>query len=321
MEFIRGQHNLRSRHRGCVATIGNFDGVHLGHQAILRQLAEQSARLQLPALVITFEPQPQEFFTPTTAPARLMRLREKLLALQAQGVARVLCLPFNRRLAAQSATAFIEELLVDQLGVCYLVVGDDFRFGHRRTGDFELLRQAGQQHGFEVANTHSYSVHGQRVSSTRIREALARGKLDLAAMLLGRPYTICGRIAHGDRRGRTLGFPTANLQLRRRMTPLAGVYAVTMHGIATTALPGVANIGRRPTVNGTRDQLEVHLFDFQQDIYGRQAHVEFQAFLRPEQRFPSLAALSDQIRQDAEQARTWFTTHPPAPPGAARPFG
>jgi riboflavin kinase/FMN adenylyltransferase len=316
MELIRGQHNLHPRHHGGVATIGNFDGVHLGHQAILRQLAEQAAILKLPAMVITFEPQPQEFFALDTAPARLMRLREKLLALQPLGVERVLCLEFDQRLAAVPARTFIQELLVAKLGIRYLVVGDDFRFGQHREGDFELLRRVGLEHGFEVANTPSTIFNGQRVSSTRIREALAQGELALAEGLLGRPYSICGRVAHGDQRGRTIGFPTANIHLHRRITPLAGVYAVVMHGVGPQPAPGVANVGRRPTVNGVRDQLEVHLFDFQQDIYGRHVQVDFLMFLRPERRFESLDALRRQIQQDARQARSLFAD--PAQPSACR---
>ena len=303
MELIRGQHNLRPRHHGCVATIGNFDGVHLGHQAILRQLAEQGCALDLPLTVITFEPQPQEFFAPEAPPARLMRLREKLLALRQYGAEQVLCLEFDHRLAVVPARTFIDQVLVNKLGVRYLIVGDDFRFGHGREGDFELLRQVGRERGFQVANTHSYIYQGQRVSSTRIREALARGELELAESLLGHPYSICGRVAHGDKRGRTLGFPTANIHLHRRSTPLAGVYAVRMHGVRSEAVAGVANLGRRPTVNGLRVQLEVHLFDFQQDIYGRHVQVEFLAFLRPEQRFDSLDALQRQIQADSARAR------------------
>ncbi len=307
MELIRGQHNLRSHHHGCVATIGNFDGVHLGHQAILRQLAEQGQAFGLPITVITFEPQPQEFFAPQAAPARLMRLREKLLALRQYGVGRVLCLEFDRRLAAVPARTFIDTVLVTKLGVRYLIVGDDFRFGRGREGDFELLCQVGRERGFQVANTHSYSYDGQRVSSTRIREALARGELTLAEGLLGHPYSICGRVAQGDKRGRTLGFPTANIHLHWRSTPLAGVYAVRMRGVGPEPVAGVANLGRRPTVGGLRVQLEVHLFDFQQDIYGRHVQVEFLAFLRPEQRFDSLDALQRQIQTDSDQARAFLS--------------
>ncbi|MCP5419129.1 MAG: bifunctional riboflavin kinase/FAD synthetase [Gammaproteobacteria bacterium] len=306
MEFIRGLHNLRPRHHGCVATIGNFDGVHLGHQSILRQLAEKAAVFQVPTLVITFEPQPQEYFARHASPPRLMRLREKLLALKESGIDRVLCLKFDQRLANLDARRFVDDLLVAQLGVRFLVVGDDFRFGHGRRGDFSLLCQAGDKHGFQVANTHSLLWEGSRVSSTRIRQALGQGDLNHVHCLLGRPYAICGRIVHGDQRGRLLGYPTANIHLHREMTPLSGVYVVELHGIGPHPLPGVANVGRRPTVNGTRDQLEVHLFDFQQDIYGRYVQVDFLAHLRPEWRFESLEALREQIDQDARQARAHF---------------
>lgn len=309
MEFIRGQHNLRPRHYGCVATIGNFDGVHLGHQAIFKQLAIQAAGLGLPTVVITFEPQPQEFFAVHSSPPRLMRLREKLMALQVQEVNRVLCLKFEKRLADQPAKTFILELLIRKLGIRYLVVGDDFRFGRCREGDFDLLCAAGREYGFEVAVTHSYILDGERVSSTRIRQALGQGQLQLAARLLGRAYTICGRVAHGDRRGRTLGFPTANIHLHRKTAPLSGVYAVVLHGAAPEPVSGVANIGCRPTVSGTRTQLEVHLFDFDQDIYGSHVQVDFLHFLRPEQRFESLDGLRRQIGQDTQQARRFFSEH------------
>ena len=309
MELIRGQHNLRPCHIGCVATIGNYDGVHLGHQAMLRQGSEQAAALRLPRLVITFEPQPQEFFSPQ-APARLMRLREKLLALEDLGVDRVLCLEFDDRLAATPARVFIQDLLVEKLGIRYLVVGDDFRFGHGRKGDFAMLRQAGLEHGFQVADNHSHILRGERVSSTRIRNALAQGKLELAATLLGRPYGMCGRVAHGEKRGRTLGYPTANIHLHRLKTPLSGVFAVVLHGVALEPLPGVANVGCRPTVNGARDQLEVHLFDFDQDIYGRHVKVDFLHYLRPERRFESLDVLKEQIVRDECEARAFFADTP-----------
>ncbi len=308
MELIRGQHNLRPWHRGCVATIGNFDGVHLGHQAILDQLAGQASRLRLPRMVITFEPQPQEFFAgPTVPPARLMRLREKLLALDGLGIEQVLCLKFDHSLAAMPASTFIDELLVNQLGVRYLVVGDDFRFGCRRSGDFSLLVEAGQQHGFVVENTHSYILDGERVSSTWIRQILAQGDLEMAARLLGRPYDMCGRVAHGDRIGRTIGFPTANIHLHRRVTPVDGVYAVLMSGTDLQLWPGIANIGRRPTVQGIRQQLEVHLLDFRGDLYGQRVKVDFMHYIRPEQRFESLMALQTQIQQDTHTARRYFT--------------
>ncbi len=308
MELIRGQHNLRPHHRGCVATIGNFDGLHLGHQAILAQLTEQAARLHLPRLVITFEPQPQEFFAgPTASPARLMRLREKLQALDGLGIERTLCLEFDQRLATMPAQTFIETLLVEGLGIRYLVVGDDFRFGHRRAGDFALLVEAGQRYGFEVADNHSYILDGERVSSTRIRQALGQGDLELAARLLGRPYDMCGRVAHGDRRGRTIGFPTANIHLHRRVTPVYGVYAVLLSGPELRPWPGIANVGRRPTVQGVREQLEVHLLDYRGDLYGRHVKVDFLHYLRPEQRFESLDALRQQIQRDEQAARAYFS--------------
>lgn len=322
MELIRGQHNLRPRHRGCVATIGNFDGVHLGHQAILTQLSRQAARLRLPRLVITFEPQPQEFFaSPTAPPARLMRLREKLVALDGLGIERMLCLKFDHGLAAMPAEVFIEQLLVDRLGIRYLVVGDDFRFGYRRLGDFALLVKAGQRHGFEVADTASHLLDGERVSSTRIRQALAQGDLELATRLLGRPYDICGRVAHGDQLGRTLGFPTANIHLHRRLTPIGGVYAVLMSGAGLRPWPGIANIGRRPTVSGKDERLEVHLLDFRGDLYGRHVKVDFLHYLRPERRFDSLDALRRQIRQDEYAARGWFAVQGILPsPRPSSPF-
>jgi len=308
MEFIRGQHNLRPRHYGCVATIGNFDGVHLGHQAVLAQLAEPAGKLRLPRLVVTFEPQPQEFFAgPAAPPARLMRLREKLLALNGLGIERVLCLRFDQRLATVPAETFIEDLLVTRLGIRYLVIGDDFRFGHRRAGDFAMLVAAGQKHGFEVVDNHSFMIDGERASSTWVRQALGWGDLELAAQLLGRPYDMCGRVAHGDQRGRTLGFPTANIYLHRRATPVYGVYAVLMSGPGLKLWPGVANVGCRPTVQGVREQLEVYLLDFQGDLYGKHVKVDFLHYLRPEQRFESLDALRQQIQQDEQNARNWFT--------------
>lgn len=306
MELIRGLHNLRARHRGCVATIGNFDGVHLGHQTVLGQLADKAAELAVPSLVITFEPYPLEFFAPLDAPSRLTRLREKLKALQRYAVDRVLVLRFDAQLAAMPAMQFIQHLLIDSLDIRYLVVGDDFRFGNRRQGDFALLREVGAQRGFQVVNLHTFAVEGIRVSSTRIREALAVGDLQTAEKLLGRPYRMCGRVAHGDKRGRTIGFPTANIHLHRNNTPVSGVYAVEMFGIEGEPVQGVANIGTRPTVDGTRSLLEVHLFEFDRDIYGEYVNVEFVHKLRDERRFESFDMLRQQIDKDAEQARAFF---------------
>lgn len=306
MELIRGFHNLQPRHRGCVATIGNFDGVHLGHQAVLGQLAEAAGRLSLPTVVITFEPQPQEYFGATAETPRLTRLREKLQALRRYSVDRVLCLPFNRRLADWSAREFIDKLLVEGLDVKYLVVGDDFRFGHQRQGDFALLKQAGERYGFQVVSMHSFHVDGERVSSTRVREALAQGDMRTAEKLLGRTYRMSGRVARGDRRGRELGFPTANIHLHRRATPVRGVFAVEMFGVSGEPVAGVANVGTRPTIDGTRTLLEVHLFDFAADIYGAYVEVVFLHKLRDEVRFASLEALKQQIALDVEAARRFF---------------
>jgi len=308
MELIRGLHNLRERHHGCVATIGNFDGVHLGHQAVLGQLAEKGAVMGLPTTVITFEPQPQEYFSHGEIPPRLTRFREKLQALRRFSVDRVLCLAFNRRLAEMEPEAFIREVLVDGLGLRYLVVGDDFRFGKGRRGDFAMLQQAGREHGFEVAHMHTFSLDGGRVCSTRIREALQAGNLSLAAQMLGRPYRMSGRVAHGNRLGRTIGFPTANIFLHRKKTPVDGVFAVEMFGIEGEPVQGVANVGTRPTVDGTRSLLEVHLFDFSAEIYGRHVHVDFLHRIREERRFDSFDALKEQILLDAGQARAFFAS-------------
>ena len=304
MQLVRGLHNLRAKHRGCVATIGNFDGVHLGHQSVFRHLLEKGAEFNLPTTVVTFEPQPREYFQAATAPARLTRLREKLQAIEALGVQRVVVLEFNRRLAAMPAEVFVEELLVKGLGTQFLSVGDDFRFGSGRLGDFELLQRMGRAHGFEVENMNTYKLEKDRVSSTRIRELLTQGDLKTAAQYLGRPYRICGRVAHGHKRGRTIGFPTMNVNLHRRVSPLSGVYAVKVEGLDEGVCPGVANIGVRPTVEGdTRYLLEIHLFDFDRSVYGAHVSVEFVQKLRDEQRFENFEALRQQIFRDAAAAR------------------
>ncbi len=307
MELIRGLHNLRPAHRGCAVTIGSFDGVHLGHQAVLGQLAARGTELGLPVTLVTFEPQPREYFYPEAAPPRLTRFREKLEVLRYCGVQRVVVLPFNSYLAGLTAAEFIQVILLDGLGVKHLVIGDDFRFGKARAGDFELLQQTGVRYGFPVVNMESYNVGDQRVSSTRIREALREGDLAMAESLLGRPYGMCGRIAHGDKRGRTIGFPTANIHLHRAVSPMEGVYAVEMSGIDNAPVAGVANVGNRPTVEGGRSLLEVHLFDFDRDIYGAHVQVSFLKKLRNERRFDSLDALQQQIRLDAAGARAFFS--------------
>jgi len=306
MELIRGLHNIQPRHRGCVATIGNFDGVHLGHQAVIGQLAQKSAELNLPSLVIIFEPQPSEFFAPGKSPARLNRLREKLLGLRRFAVDRVLCVRFDCAFAQMPAQRFIDDVLVRQLGVRYLVVGDDFRFGHQRAGDYAMLQAAGKQHGFHVTHMHTFDIDGARVSSTRIRTALANGDMALAEKLLGRPYRMSGRVAHGNKLGRQLGFPTANLFVHRHVTAVQGIFVVEMFGLDDEPLPGVANVGTRPTVDGTRCLLEVFLLDFNGDIYGRNVHVDFLKKLRDEERYDTLEKLRDQIAVDVRLAREYF---------------
>ncbi len=309
MEFIRGHHNLKPHHRGCIATIGNFDGFHLGHRTIISQLTEQSWHLKLPLLVIILEPQPQEFFAgPNAPPARLMRLREKLLALAEFGIERVLCLKFDYQLAFMQAETFIKILLVERLGIRHLVVGDDFRFGHHRVGDFNMLVEAGRHYGFEVTDGNSYVIDGERVSSTRIRHALQKGELALAMRLLGHPYSMWGRIEHGERLGCTIGFPTANIRLHRRVTPVSGVYAVLLSSNKLRPWPGIANVGSRPTVRGIREQIEVHLLDFRGDLYGQQANVNFLKYIRSEQCFDSLDTLKQQIQKDEKIAREYFST-------------
>jgi riboflavin kinase / FMN adenylyltransferase len=307
MQLVRGLHNLKPDHHGCVATIGNFDGVHLGHQSVFRHLMEKGAELDLPTTVVTFEPHPREFFQSATAPARLTRLREKLQVVAEVGVQRVVVLEFNRRLAAMPAELFVEELLVKGLGTRFLSVGDDFRFGNGRQGDFELLRRMGGLYGFEVENMNTYKLDADRVSSTRIRELLSQGDLAAAAACLGRAYRIYGRVAHGDKRGRSIGFPTMNIDLHRRVTPLQGVYAVRVEGLGDSSLPGVANIGVRPTVKGDdRYLLEVHLFGFDRSVYGAHVRVEFVHKLRDEKRFDSFDELRQQIVRDAEAARAFL---------------
>lgn len=310
MQLVRGLHNLRPQHRGCVATIGNFDGVHRGHQAILKRLRERAGELQLPACVVIFEPQPREFFAPQTAPARLTRLRDKLELLAAEGVERVVCLAFNRRLRELSAAQFVQQVLVDGLGVRHLEIGDDFRFGCDRAGDFDFLRQAGSEQGFSVEAAATVELDAERVSSTRVREAIATADFGLAERLLGRPYCISGRVLHGQKLGRQLGAPTANVQLKRRKAPLNGVFLVSAL-VDGRRHAGVANIGVRPSVAGDGSaHLEVHLLDFAGDLYGRRMTVAFRRKLRDEQRFASLEALKTAIAADIAAARAYWLGQP-----------
>lgn len=310
MQLVRGLQNLRPQHRGCVATIGNFDGVHRGHQAILARLRERADELGVPSCVVIFEPQPREFFGPDTAPARLTRLRDKLALFKAAGVDRVLCLSFNRRLRELSAAEFVHAILVEGLGVQHLEVGDDFRFGCDRAGDFAFLQQAAVVEGFTLEAASTVEIDGLRVSSTRVRESLAAADFGLAERLLGRPFQISGRVLHGQKLARQFGTPTANVQLKRRRVPLTGVYLVSVE-LDGKPWPGVANIGVRPTVQGDGNaHLEVHLLDFVGDIYGRRLTVAFHQKLRDEQRFASLEALKTAIHADVAAARALWQGQP-----------
>lgn len=308
MELIRGIHNLRPRHHQCVLTIGNFDGVHRGHQALLRYLCEEGRRRQRPVMVMIFEPQPQEYFVGREAPARLTLLRDKIDYLAQSGIDYLLCARFDAAMAAMTAEQFIRDVLVDKLDSAFLVVGDDFRFGARRQGDFALLCEAGERFGFEVMDTETFCCFGQRISSTAIRQALAQGDLARAETLLGHPYTLSGRVVHGDALGRTIGFPTANIPLRHWVLPVKGVYAVEVYGLPDAPRYGVANIGTRPTLAGKVQQLEVHLLDYQADLYGQHLKVVLRKKIRDEQRFASLESLKAQIVQDVTVARTCFGT-------------
>lgn len=307
MELIRGLHNLRPRHRGCVATIGAFDGVHLGHQSVIAALLEKAAELELPSVVIVFEPLPREYFSPHKAPARLMSFREKFKALEALGVDRILRIRFTEHLQTMSAQEFIEDIFVTGLGSKYVVLGDDFRFGNDREGDLELMQEQGQRFGFEAVSTTTYTFGHERVSSTRIRKALEGAQFSEAEKLLGRPYKISGKVVYGRQLGRTLGSPTANLELHRLRAPLAGVYAVTVSGAGLSNAPGVANIGVRPTVNDSiKANLEVHLLGFEGNLYGRTIEVTFCTKLRDEMKFDSVDELKKNIQKDIERARAWF---------------
>ncbi len=308
MELIRGLHNIKPGHRDCVLTIGNFDGVHLGHQAVLRQVKAIAASLNLPAVVMVFEPQPLELFKPEAAPARLTRFREKYHWLASLGLDRLLCVNFNAEFAAQDPQLFIEQLLLGKLGVRHLIVGDDFCFGKNRAGNFALLQQAAAQFGFGLTSTASLKQDDKRVSSTLVRQALEQNELKLAAQMLGRPFSLMGRVRHGEKVGRQLGFPTANVWLYRNKLPVRGVYAIealTGHG----HFHGVANIGARPTLQGKQEQLEAHFFDFQGDLYGQQIEVLLRHKIRAERKFASLAELQQQIQLDAAAARQFFSNN------------
>jgi riboflavin kinase/FMN adenylyltransferase len=302
MELVRGLHNLSQCRAGCVLTVGNYDGVHLGHQQMIGVLKSRAGELAAPATVLVFEPSSKEFIDPEGAPPRLTRWREKFLALAAQGVERLVTLRFDEDIRAMTPRRF-EELIVGGLKARHVVVGDDFRYGCNAGGTIETLRTAGQQHGFSVEQVAPFVLEGMRVSSTLVRGRLDANDFDGAARLLGRRYRMLGRVVRGNQLGRTLGFPTANLRLLRRKSPVHGILAVRVYGIEQDALHGVASLGTRPTVGGTGLLLEVHVFDYAGDLYGRLIEVEFVGKLRDEIKFDSLEALTAQMNIDAAQAR------------------
>jgi len=305
MQLIRGINQLPIFEQGCVLTIGNFDGVHEGHSSIINKLAEKGQLLGLPVVVMIFESQPLEFFLKDNAPSRLTRLREKVIHFQPLPIDTLLILRFNQAFADFNPDEFIRDILIKRLNIKYLVIGDDFHFGKARRGNFALLQQASQDYDFKLADSASYLIKGERVSSTLIRDALSNGDLAKAALMLGRDYSVCGKVIHGKKLGREIGFPTANIQMLRKNTAIEGVFAVTMTGINDEPIYGIANVGVRPTVSGdSRVLLETHLFDFNQDIYGKQVEVHFKYKIRSEMCFQSVDDLKQQIQLDTLHAKT-----------------
>lgn len=308
MRLVRGLTHLKPLSKGCVLTIGNFDGVHTGHRKVIEKLAAQGKALNLPVVVMIFEPQPLEFFLGENAPSRLMSLREKIVQFRFLPVDYLLVVKFDQGFANYQAENFIVDCLVNKLKTKYLVIGDDFHFGKARCGNFTMLKEKGLLFGYEVEDTRSFYVDNNRVSSTLIRDALNVGDLAKAKQMLGHDYSVCGRVAHGNKRGRTIGFPTANIQMFRKNTPISGVFAVTMTGIDGKELSGIANVGTRPTVDGGKKViLETHLFNFNKEIYGQHVEVHFKKKIRDEVRFQSLNELKEQIEKDIVKAKRVFT--------------
>jgi riboflavin kinase/FMN adenylyltransferase len=310
MELIRGLHNLVPRHRGCVVSIGNFDGMHRGHQALLRRLQQLSQDYGLPSTAIIFEPTPREFFAlaaDTAPPPRIAGFRGKVRALQRAGIDRLLCLRFDRALASLSGEAFIRQILVEGLGARAIVVGDDFRFGQRRGGDLALLQQQGALLGFAAEGLGGVQIEGERCSSTALRQALAIPDLEQVARMLDRKFRVLGRVRGGLRLGRKLGMPTANLAIRHRHALAHGVYVVRAYWREQPqGMPGVASLGVRPTLNLTAPVLETHLFDFSGNLYGVEMEIEFCKFLRPQLKFESMDELAAQMQADGDNAREYF---------------
>jgi riboflavin kinase/FMN adenylyltransferase len=306
MKLIRGLHNLSSPLPSSAVTIGNFDGVHRGHQLVISQLKRVAEQAGLPTVVVIFEPQPIEYFAPGKAPKRLARFREKIAYLKAQRIDYLLCLHFDSRLAGQGAEDFVQRILLDSLNTRHLIVGDDFHFGRNRQGNFRFLQENSARFGFTVNETETLMQDGQRVSSTRIRECIENGDFEKAAALLGRPYSLSGRVAHGQKLGRQLGYPTINIKMGDKTLIVKGIFAVHVKGIDNRVLEGVASIGTRPTVAGVDTILEVYILDFDQDVYGYSVEVEFLLKIRDEKKFDSLEELTVNIGRDTEQAIAYF---------------
>ena len=306
MEIINGLHNIRPRHRGCVLTVGNFDGVHRGHRTLIEALCRRAEELGVPGMLMTFEPQPREFFPSTKLPARLTRFREKVHLLSQTRLDRLLCLPFNERTANIEAQWFAKDFIVDEVEAKHVVIGDDFRFGRGREGDFAMFETFGREFGYEVSAMSTLLRGKERISSTLIRQTLAAGDFAAATAMLGHEYFIMGRVVYGRQLGRQLNVPTANIRLQRYRAALEGVYCVTVEGVGDSVRQGIANIGVRPTVDGKEPLLEVHVFDYAGNLYGELIKVTFKQKLRDEQAFESIDALKNQIAADLEQARDYF---------------
>ena len=303
MELVRGIVNLTEQHKNCVLTIGNFDGVHIGHQHVLDKLREESKRHGVPSVVMVFEPQPQEVFLGENAAARILTFRDKYQKLKKMGIDRLLVVHFNKEFAAMSPLAFIQDLLVTKLGVKHLIVGDDFRFGQKRAGDFDLLKAQSQQLGFTVEDSKTFLFSKQRASSTAVREYLELSDFASAEQLLGEPFEMKGKVIHGEKNGRKFGFPTANVAVKRRVLPIKGVFAVQV-GLEGETLFGVANIGNKPTLNGIKPVLETHIFDFDRNLYGQRISIQPLFKIRDEQKFESIEQLISQIQEDVAQAKS-----------------
>ncbi len=306
MEFIRGQHNIADRHHGCVASVGNYDGIHPGHRQVIQRLVEKSRMYGLPSVIVSFEPHPLEFFVGDKAPPRLMSVRDKITALRTLDVDRMCCLRFNHQLANTEAEDFIQDLLIKKLGVRCILVGDDFRFGRNRRGDFGMLRSIGEANGMQVEKTESFLVEGLRVSSSSIRACLSVGDLPAASRLLGRPYSISGRVVRGDGNAANWGFATANIRTRIQKPVLQGVFVAQVRLPDGRLRPAVSSFGIRPTIGGTAPVLEAHLLDYEGDLYGQYIQLQFLHKLRDEAAFASVEAMCGQIQLDIEAARQYF---------------